>query len=625
MKPLPRRLYTIAAIVLATVLFVGLNIAIDASVATARLDLTETGRFTLSRGTRNIIAGLHEPVTLKFFYSKKIAAAYAETRAYADRVRDLLHEYAGLSRGKIILEEINPEPFTPAEDEAASNGLTAAPTDSGEQVYFGLVGTNRIDGKEAISYFTPEREPFLEYDLSSLIYRLATPKKPKLAIISSLPLDTGIGGMAAVMQGTAQPFAIYQELAQTYDTEMLDRSFTSIPAGADVLMIVQPGALTDQQNYAIDQFVLKGGRALVFVDPNSELAGSASGVDPSMAPPASSSLPRLFQAWGLGFYANKVIGDLQLAQRVQAAQNGEPVRYPVWLHLVQKQFDPRDPVTADLQVLNLASAGALFPRKDATTHFATLAASSAQAALLDSEEVRLNARPEDLTASITPGGKPFAIAARLSGPAKTAFPDGPPGGFGGQQIKSARNVNVVVMADTDIFDNRFWVRLGSLYGKQVAAPFADNGAFVMNAVENLMGSGDLISLRTRATDERPFTVVRELQARAEAQYRQEAQALQTRLTDTQQRLHDLQQGQGGKGGNVALTPQQQTEMERFKRELIQTRGQLREVQHNLRKDIDLLGDILAFANIVFVPLLVAGLALVLAALRRRRRARAIKM
>jgi ABC-type uncharacterized transport system involved in gliding motility auxiliary subunit len=266
----------------------------------------------------------------------------------------------------------------------------------------------------------------------------------------------------------------------------------------------------------------------------------------------------------------------------------------------------------------------LFPRKDATTHFATLAASSAQAALLDSEEVRLNARPEDLTASITPGGKPLAIAARLSGPAKTAFPDGPPGGLGGERIKSAKNINVVVMADTDIFDNRFWVRLGSLYGKQVAAPFADNGAFVMNAVENLMGSGDLISLRTRATDDRPFTVVRKLQAQAEAQYRQEAQALQQRLTDTQQRLHDLQQGQGGKGDNVALTAEQQTEMERFKRELIGTREQLRQVQHNLRKDIDLLGDILAFANIVFVPLLVAGFALVLAALRRRRRARAIK-
>jgi len=623
MRPIPHRLYAIAAIALAAIIFVGLNIAVDAVITTARLDLTENGRFTLAPGTRHIIAGLQEPIVLKFFYSKKIAADYAQTRAYADRVRDMLDEYAALSRGKIVLEEVDPQPYTPAEDEASADGLSAAPTDSGENVYFGLVGTNRIDGKEVISYFTPEREPLLEYDLSSLVYRLATPKKPKLAILTTLPLDTGIGGMQAVMQGAAQPFAVYQELAQTYDTVMLDPNFSSIPADAGVLMLVQPGALNEQQNFAIDQYVLKGGHVLVFVDPDSQLAASAGGEDPQMAPPASSSLPRLFQAWGLGYYANKVIGDLKLAQRVQASQSGEPVRYPVWLHLNAGQVDARDPVTANVQVLNLATAGALFPRKDATTHFETLVASSAQAALLDSEQVKQTQRPQDLMDAITPSGKPFAIAARISGPAMTAFPDGAAGG--GAEVKSAKNIDVIVMADTDIFDNKFWVRLGSLYGKRVAAPFADNGAFVMNAVENLMGSSDLISLRTRATNDRPFTVVRNLQADAEAQYQQEAQALQLRLTDAQQRLYDLQQGQGGKGEAIALTPQQQAEIERFKRELIQTREQLREVQHNLRKDIDLLGSVLAFLNIVFVPLLVAGFAVALAALRRRRRARAIKL
>jgi len=625
MKPLSRRLYAIGAIVLAAIVFVGLNIAIDASITTARLDLTENGRFTLSQGTRNIIASLQEPVTLKFFYSKKVAADYAQTRAYAGRVRDLLQQYASLSHGKIILEEIDPEPFSTAEDQATSSGLTAAPTESGDVVYFGLVGSNRIDGKEAIPYFSPEREPFLEYDLSSLVYRLATPKKPKLAIISGLPLDTGIGGMQAMMQGTSRPFVIYQQLAQAYDVQMLDPGFTSIPADADVLMIVQPGALNDQQNYAIDQFVLKGGRALVFVDPNSELGQASGGNDLSMSGPAASTMPRLFQAWGLGFNANKVIGDLSLAQRVQVSQAGEAVEYPIWLHVGRDRFDARDPVTANLQVLNLASAGALFPRKDATTHFATLVASSGRASLLNSEEVRLSARPQDLLAAINPTGTTFAIAARLSGPAKTAFPDGPPAGAGAPQTKSAKNINVVVMADTDIFDDRFWVRVENLYGKQVAAPFADNSAFVMNAVENLMGSGDLISLRTRASEDRPFMLVRQLQADAQRQFQQQEEALKQRLTDTQQRLRDLQQGQGGQGQSAALSPQQQATIERFKRELIETRAQLRDVQHNLRKDIDLLGGILAFVNIALVPLLLAAFALGLAWLRRRRRARAIKV
>ena len=625
MKPLSRRLYAIAAIVLSAIAFVGFNIAIDAAITTARIDLTENGRFTLAQGTRNIIDNLPEPVTLKFFYSKQAATDYAQTRAYAGRVRDLLQEYAARSHGKIILEEIDPEPYTPAEDEATSNGLTAAPTDSGEVVYFGLVGSNRIDGKEAIAYFAPEREPYLEYDISSLIYRLGNPKKPKLAILSTLPMDGGAAGM----QGGARPYAVYQELTQTYDTEMLAPDFKSIPADTDVLMIVQPGALNDAQNYAIDQFVLKGGRALVFVDPYSELAqASSGGGDPSMAGPASSSLPRLFQAWGIGFNPNKVIGDLNLAQQVRTSNDARnPVSvYPVWLHLTQDQFDAKDPATANLQSLNLASAGSLRPRKDATTHFASLIGSSNKAALLDSEEVRMNPRPDDLLAAINPTGELFTIAARISGPAKTAFPDGPPADAPSPEIKSAKNINVIVMADTDIFNDRFWLRVEeNLYGKQVAAPFADNGAFVMNAVENLMGSGDLISLRTRAAGDRPFTVVRELQAQAQAQFQQQEQALQARLTDTQQRLHDLQQGQEGRGNAVALTGEQQQAIERFKRQLADTRADLREVQHNLRKDIDALGTRVAFINIALVPLLVSVFAIGLAWLRRRRRARAIKI
>jgi gliding motility-associatede transport system auxiliary component len=624
MKPLSRRLYATAAILLAAVIFVGLNMAVDASITTARLDLTQSGRFTLSPGTKHIIQNLQEPITLKFFYSKQAAADYAQTRAYASRVRDLLGEYAALSHGKIILEEIDPQPYTPAEDEASADGLTAVPTDSGDTVYFGLVGSNRIDGKEAIPYFSAEREPLLEYDISSLIDRLATPKKPKIEVLSTLPLDTGPGGIQAMMQGRGRPYAIYQELSQSYDTQMLDPKFTSIPAGTDVLMIVQPGELSDAQNYAIDQYVLKGGHALVFVDPNSELAMASGGQDPSMSPPPSSSLPRLFQAWGIGFDVNKEIGDLKLAQRVQVSQGGDPVRYPVWLHLTSDQFNDSDPVTANLQVLNLASVGSLRPRKDATTHFTSLVGSSNQASLLDVEQARLNQNPEDLLSSVSPTGKEYVIAARISGPAKSAFPDGPPAGASGTQVKSAKNIDVIIMADTDIFDDRFWVRIENMFGKQVAAPFANNDAFVINAVENLMGSSDLISLRTRATDDRPFTVVRDMQAQAESQFRQEEDSLKARLADTQQRLHDLQQGQGG-GNSVALTPAQQVTIERFKRELIDTRTQLRDVQHDLRKDIDALGEFLAFINIALVPLLVAAFAVVLAWFRRRRRARAIPL
>jgi ABC-type uncharacterized transport system involved in gliding motility auxiliary subunit len=628
MTPLSRRLYALAALVLVAIIFLTLNIAADASFTTARLDLTQNGVYTLAKGTRNIIAKLDEPVRLRFFYSKKTASAYAQINSYAGRVRDLLREYAALSHGKIILQEVDPEPYTPEEDEATAEGLSGAPTDSGDIVYFGLVGTNTIDGKEAIPFFSQDREAYLEYDITSLIYRLSTTKKPKLGIITSLPLDGGAGGMAAMMGGGGgQPMAIYQELNQSYATAMLDPNFTSIPADVDVLLIVHPPALNQAQSYAIDQFVLGGGRALVFVDPYSELSqagGQGSG-------PVSSDLPQLFRAWGVFYDPNKILADRQLAQRVQVGDPRNPVAsYPIWLHLGATSFDTQDQVTANLQTLNLASTGALSQAKGATTTLTPLVTSSNQAALLDAAQVRFNPRPQDLMAAIEPTGHPFVIAARISGPTKTAYPNGAAMAPGAApQLKESKGaINVVVMADSDIFDDRFWVHVEDLYGKKLATPFADNAAFVLNAVENLTGSSDLISLRTRATNDRPFVVVKNLQQQAQAQFQQEADALQQRMTDTQSRLHALEQGGSTNGkptASTSLTPDQQAEIERFKHDLIDTRAQLRDVQHNLRKDIDFLGSVLAFINIALVPILVALFAIGLAILRRRRRARAIAL
>ena len=494
MIPLPRRLYALAAITLAAVIFVALNIAADSLLTSDRLDLTENGVYTLSDGTKHIIANLQEPVTLKFYYSKKVGAGYAQINAYAKRVRDLLEEYAARSDGKIILQEIDPQPFTPEEDQAGADGLSAAPTQSGEEVFFGLVGTNTIDGKEVIPFFSEEREGNLEYDVSSLIYRLATPKKPVLGIISGLPLDTGAGGMQAAMQGQARPFMIYQELAATYATKMLDQNFSAIPSDVDVLMIVDPGAMAPAQLYAIDQFVLKGGRALIFVDPMSELATAGQGMGGESASPASSDLPSLFRAWGIGYDASKVLGDRQLAQSVQlSADPRNPVAaYPVWLAIDAKHVSSRDAVTANIQSLNLASVGALSPLKNATTTFTPLVWSSKQASLLDVDEVRGAQHPEDLINDIVPAGRNYAIAARVSGPAKTSFPTGAPlspadAAKTGPQVTSSKAINVIVMADSDIFDDRFWVRVENLYGKKLAAPFADNLGFVQGAVENSDG------------------------------------------------------------------------------------------------------------------------------------------
>ncbi len=627
-KPLSRRVYAIIALILATVIFVAVNIAADASLTTEQIDLTQNGLYTISKGTKEILRNLKEPITLKFYYSKKAAADYAQINAYAARVRDLLQRYAALSNGKVIVEELDPAPYTRAEDQANAAGLTGAQTDDGHVVYFGLVGTNTIDGTQTIPFFSLKREPFLEYDITSLIYRLSQPQKPVIGVLSSLPLNVGAGGMVAALQGQAQPYVAWEQLAQNYKTRMIPADFKTLPKGIRVLMIVQPNKLNAIQRYAIDQFVLRGGHALVFVDPRSDLA-LASGDGGQPVAPASSNLPQLFKAWGIGFNPNKVVLDGRLAQQVEVQDNPHDpiVLYPTWLRIGRAQMNRKDQVTANLSDLNLATVGALYPVKGATTRFIPLISSSDDASLISTTRLQLTA-PQDLLNAIHPVGKPFVIAARISGPAHTAFPNGPPTGVPAKgQIKSAKSVNLIVVADTDIFDDRFWVRLDQSYGgKTIAEPFADNGAFILNAVENLTGSNALISLRTRAVSTRPFTVVKELQAEAQAEFQQQANDLQQKLSDTEHKLRTLESGgTAAAGGAVQLSARQQRQIENFKRELIDTRLQLRKVQLNLRKSVDQLGSILAFLNIAFVPILVALFALALAWLRRRRRARAVNL
>jgi ABC-type uncharacterized transport system involved in gliding motility auxiliary subunit len=596
-----RRNYALSALALAAVLFVGLNIFANNFFTGARLDLTQNRQFTLSQGTRNILNKLQEPVTLKFYYSRTVGARYAATAAYAKRVRDLLGEYAALSNGKLILQDIDPEPFTAEEDEAGAAGLTPAPTDRGEVVYFGLSGTNSIDGHQTIPYFASAREAYLEYDLSSLIYHLSTPKKPSVALITSLP-----------MMGSPQnpqPLAAYAALAQEYDVTQLPGDFTAIPSGIDLLVIAHPSPMSPPQLLAIDNYVLGGHRALIFLDPLSELAQQAG---PQAV--ASSDLGPLLKSWGVDYPSNMVLLDRGAAQQVAAGNDPRQptIAYPVWLHLTGDSFDPRDTVTASLQNLNMASTGEIAPMRGSTTVFHTLIGSSDQANMMDRGQLMALRDPSRLADTMRPTGVRYALAARITGAAKTAYPNAP------GAVKAGK-VQLMIVADSDVWDDRFWVSVSNQAGHPVAQPFADNGAFILNAVENLTGSDDLISLRTRASSDRPFTVVQGIRQAAEVKYRETENTLQNNLTQAQQTLSQLQQGSGGNA--IALSQKQKDEIERVRRGMAQTRTQLRDVQHNLRAEVDALGSRLAFLNIVGVPILLAGFALVLSIIRRARRRR----
>ena len=646
MKPISHRLFALASIALAVVLFVSVNMVSNFWLRAARIDLTQNGLFSVSAGTKQTLAKLQEPITLRFYYSRAPAQAYAQIVSYSNRVRDLLQEYSALAGGKLIVEEIDPAPFTPAEDEAVAQGLTGAPTQEGESVYFGLVGTNTLNGHETIAFFDQNREQYLEYDLSSLIYKLSLPQKPKLGVMSSLPLAMGSGGLAAALQGNSQPFAIYQQLRDNFDLQTIETTVDRIPADISTLLVVHPTGLTDSTMYAIDQFVLRGGHAIIFVDPYSEISGSSSPGQLDVGDKTSSDLKPLFAAWGVDYDPSKVLVDAELAQQVQFGGGGAPqvISYIPWLRMMPENFNTGDPATGNLQLLNIATAGALKAHMGATTKFTPLLTSSTNAMLMDGIQIRVTRNPQDLIRRFESTGEKFNIAARISGPVKSAYPNGAPAASPKPpepgnpdapkpdttplpaQVKDASDINVILVADSDLVDDKFWVQVQNMLGQRVAIPTADNGAMVQNFVENMMGSNDLISLRTRERNARPFTVVEQIRRDAEGRFLAQERALQDKVTQTEASLRALQ-GQGGPEGTApqgtpVLSKEQQTQIDKFRRDLVETRTSLRQVQANLRRDVENLGNLLAFLNIAAVPILLSIAAVAVAVLRSRRRARA---
>ena len=610
------------ALVLLAVIFVSLNLFATVSFRAARLDLTQHSLFTLSEGTHSVLSRLDEPVTLKFYYSQKLASEQPGLRVYAERVRDMLEEMATAANGKLQLQVIDPEPFSELEDQAVAQGLVARPIEAGEIIYFGLVGTNMVDRVEVIPFFADERQQYLEYDLARMVHNLSLPEKPVLGIISNLPLDTGAGGILAAMRGQSQPFLIYAELTDRFEVTFVEAGTVKIPNNIDVLLLAHPRPLTDVQAYAIDQFVMRGGRVLAFLDPQSEVSLTAGpNGEPLRGYTEQSSLPRLLSSWGVALDTELIVADRKRAQRVAAGRDARRALtdYILWMGLTAEEMNADDLITANIDRLNLGTVGALYATPDATTTLTPLVSSSDDASLMTRDYVLSAPTPDNLLRQFEPGAAPYVISARLSGPVNTAFPDGPTGkNDKGVSAKAEAHLaqngaaNIVVFADSDFFDDRFWVSEQNYLGQRFGVPIADNGKFLLNAVENMMGSNDLISLRGRERVARPFTRVLGLRKAAEQEYLQEEETLLARIETAQSELNKLEQGGAGLADANAAAKQ-------YRSELVAARKALRRVQGDLRRDIDRLEANVTWANIITIPVLVGVAALVLAVRQRRRR------
>lgn len=581
-----------------------------------RLDLTENHMYTVSQGTREIIAGIEEPIDLYLFFSDHATRDIAPLRTYAQRVRELLQEYARLADGRIRLHVADPAPFSEEEDRAAQFGLQAVPVGSGsDQVYFGLAGSNAWGEQQVIPFFQPEREEFLEYEISRMLAALTTAKKPVVGIISGLQLSGGFD----MMSGQATPaWVVVEQLQQSFEVRNIALDADTIDDDVTTLMIVHPAGLSPGLSYAIDQFVLKGGKAIVYVDPYCESARSSANPLEQGAGDSSSDLPQLLRAWGVGFASDKVVGDPATALQISTAADQAPVAHIAFLGLGQANIAHDDVVTGSLESINLGMAGALEPLPGASTHFEPLLQSSDQAGLLDAVRVQMTSDPRKLFDGFAPAGKRFTLAARISGPAKSAFDHAQ---TEGQAHRSeAADIHVIVVADADLLADRFWVQVQDFFGQRVASAWADNGAFAHNAVENLSGSSALIGIRSRGRYTRPFELVQKIRRGADARYRESAELLQQRLDDTERQLLELQRSKQ-ESNQLVLSAAQEQALARFQDEKLRIRKQLRDVRHQLDRDIERLGVLLKVLNIVVMPLLLTlGLAL-WHRLRARRRSR----
>ncbi len=614
-----------------------------------RLDLTEAGLYTLSGGTQRVLEQIDEPIRLYFFISRSGLADSPGLRAWAGRVEDMLLEFEAKSGGRLQVSIIEPAPFSEDEDRAAAFGLQAARLQiSDDPLYFGVAGSNAVGDEEFIAFMDPQREQYLEYDLAKMVYTLARTEEPVVGLVSSLPLA---GGFDPVRTQMTEPWIITSQISDLFDLRNLDILEDEVDEEVDVLMLVHPKGSTPQQMYAFEQFLFRGGRALVFIDPLSEAdpASPPAGAMAGMPADRSSNLEMLLSHWGLQMPRETVVGDGRYALRVSEV-DGALVRHPAYIGVDLEHTNSGEVVIAELDVLNLGFAGYLKASEDAVVEIAPLVQSSTDAGFLDPTMLAFTPDIDSLWSGFSPQGDHLTLAARVSGKVQSAFPGGRPeepgeesddgdssedgqegpspfsaaGQSAGQDETDPREhlaegeVQIILVADTDLLSDRMWAQAQSLFGQRLVTAFASNGDFVINALDQLAGSSDLMSLRGRAAFSRPFNRVDELRLEAEAQFRLTEDQLQQELVRTESRLAELQEARGDAYA-LGLTPEQEAELEKFTEERLRIRRELREVQRNLDASIQNLGARLKVINIGLIPLLIGAGGLVVALVRRRKR------
>src|SRR3954453_21854858 len=610
LKKYDQLIYSVVGLAALVLVLVAVNFLV--SRVPARVDLTEGNLYTLSPGTRKILRGLQSPVKVKLYISQSESVP-VQLRGFAQRVEDTVREFKQAAGSNLVVERYNPKPDSEEEDAAQLDGIEPQQLYTGEQFYLG-VSVSQLERKQAIPAVSPQRERLLEYDLIRAIARVANPQRPKIGLMAGLPV---LGEkFNPFTRQSSEPWVLANELKRDFDVKEVPIGAKEIDKDINVLLLIHPRDAQPQTEYALDQFVLRGGKLIAFVDPYAYFDQNPTmpGVPPE---PSSSTLPTVFKAWGLTMDPGKVVSDVVFG-------SGGGQRYPpTVLSLNRSAFSRDDIVTGQIETLLYAFGGAFEVKPQEGIRVTELVKSSPNSMLVDNANATQSG--DEATNAFKPSGKPMPLALRLTGKFKTAFPDGlktndKPVPNTPTLRESGNDNSVILVPDVDMLADGAAVDIQEIFGRKIVVPSNGNLAFALGMVEQFASGNDLISLRSRTSSFRPLTVVRELEADAQKQYFGKIQALEDELQKTNAKLQDLQKAQGaaGKGGQI-MTPDQQAELERFRKTVAEARLQLKEVRKNLRQDAESLVFWTKVANIVLMPLLVALIGLLVAFVGGRRR------
>ena len=622
----PGLVKTLAVVLLAAVLLL-LNFL--AGRLPVRGDLTAGRIYTLSPGTRSLLGKIEEPIALQFYATRGIEGLPVSYKNYAARVEEMLRAYVRASGGKLTLETISPAADTPEEEKAQAAGLQPQQVPgSGEPFYLGLVVT-QADQQKALPTFSPDREELIEYDVSSLIYSVQQLNKPKLGILTKLPLEGQPFNMMTQQRATPGQL-ILSEWKRSFDIVTVSPDFTTLPEGLAALAVLHPTGLKPAQEYAIDQFILSGKPVLLAVDPSStwfRRQGGQQAMFGGGSPDVSSDLPTLFKAYGITYDAQQVVGDAALATPVNAG-NGAVARMPVWLSLTKANLAAASPATAQLSSLLFIEPGSVSVEAREGREITPLIETTATAGTVPTFSLGMS-QPDEIGRSLVAGTTKKTLAMLVRGPFSTAFPDGAPketpAATPGKPAEPAKPAaaglktgkgTVLIVADTDWLLDDFSVRRQSLFGQEMVDPLNDNLFLGSNLMDFLAGSPDLIALRGKRSAQRPFEVVADMQVAAQKKYNDQLAKLETRISEVQGKLSELQ-GKSPDKGRLVATPEVMKTIEEFQAQEMEMRRERRAIRHSLTEEIDALETKLLIINLLATPVLLGLFGLWFANHRRR--------